>query len=191
MLKKIILYSLLLGLPAISTADTVAVKPDHPESYQVQKGDTLWDISGKFLQHPWLWPQVWEANPQIENPHLIYPGDVVYLQYKDGTPILSVARAGKDKSGRYVKLAPTVRSYEKEQAIPTIPIDSIKQFLVRPLVVTDEHNQPIDLPRPLTIDQHTRNTDRGSMISEPTCESLHSFLHKHGFIHDYDQPSNH
>lgn len=138
MLKKIILYSLLMGISAISLADTVAVKSDHPESYTVQKGDTLWDISGKFLQQPWLWPQVWEANPQIENPHLIYPGDVVSLQYKDGKPILSVARGGKDKSGRYVRLAPAVRSYEKEQAIPAIPIDAIKQFLARPLVVTDE-----------------------------------------------------
>jgi len=71
MLKKIILYSLLMGLSANSLADTVAVKPDHPESYVVQKGDTLWDISGKFLQQTWLWPKVWEANPQIENPHLI------------------------------------------------------------------------------------------------------------------------
>jgi len=60
------------------------------------------------------------------------------LQYKDGKPILSVARGGKDKSGRFVRLSPSVRSYEKDQAIPAIPIDSIKQFLVRPLVVTDE-----------------------------------------------------
>jgi LysM repeat protein len=138
MLKKILLYLLLMGLPTICLADKVAVKSDHPESYVVQKGDTLWDISGKFLQKPWLWPQVWEANPQIENPHLIYPGDVVSLRYKDGKPILSVSRGGKDKSGRYVKLSPGVRSYEKEQAIPAIPIDSIKQFLTRPLVVTDD-----------------------------------------------------
>ena len=136
MLKKILFFLFLMGLSTISLADTVAVKPGHPDSYVVQKGDTLWDISGKFLQKPWLWPQVWEANPQIENPHLIYPGDVVALKYKDGRPILSVARGGKDKSGRYVKLSPTVRSYEKEEAIPTIPIESIKQFLTRPLVVT-------------------------------------------------------
>ena len=137
MLKKIILYSLFMGVSVICLADTVEVKSDHPQSYVVQKGDTLWGISGKFLQHPWLWPQVWEANPQIENPHLIYPGDVVSLQYKDGRPILSVARAARDKSGRYVKLSPSIRSYEKEEAIPTIPIDAIKQFLSRPLVVTD------------------------------------------------------
>jgi LysM repeat protein len=127
-----------MGLSTISLADTVAVKPGHPDSYVVQKGDTLWDISGKFLQKPWLWPQVWEANPQIENPHLIYPGDVVALKYKDGRPILSVARGGKDKSGRYVKLSPTVRSYENEEAIPTIPLDAIKQFLTQPLIVTEK-----------------------------------------------------
>ena len=138
MLKKILLYCLLMGVSVTGIADTVAVKTDHPESYVVQKGDTLWDISGKFLQQPWLWPQVWEANPQIENPHLIYPGDVISLQYKDGRPILSVSRGGKDTSGRYVKLSPSMRSYEKEKAIPTIPIDAIKQFLTRPLVVTDE-----------------------------------------------------
>ena len=138
MLKKILFFLLLMGLSGICLADTVAVKSDHPDSYVVQKGDTLWDISGKFLQKPWLWPQVWEANPQIENPHLIYPGDIVALKYKDGRPILSVARGGKDKSGRYVKLSPDIRSYEKEEAIPAIPIESIKQFLTRPLVVTDD-----------------------------------------------------
>jgi len=138
MLKKILFCLFLMGLSTICLADTVAVKSDHPDSYVVQKGDTLWGISGKFLQKPWLWPQVWEANPQIQNPHLIYPGDVVALKYKDGKPILSVARGGKDKSGRYTKLSPSVRSNEKEQAIPAIPIDSIKQFLTRPLVVTDE-----------------------------------------------------
>jgi glutaredoxin len=58
------------------------------------------------------------------------------------------------------------------------------------LVVTDDHDQPIGLPRPLAPGQHTRNTDRGSIISEPTCESLESFLQKHGFINAYDQPSN-
>jgi len=127
-----------MGVSVFCLADTVDVKSDHPQSYVVQKGDTLWGISEKFLQKPWLWPQVWEANPQIENPHLIYPGDVVSLQYKDGRPILSVARGGRDKSGRYTRLSPSVRSYEKEKAIPTIPIDAIKQFLSRPLVVTDD-----------------------------------------------------
>lgn len=134
MLNKFLLVLILATASAITLADTVTVKPDHPESYVVVKGDTLWDITGRFLNEPWLWPQVWEANPQIENPHLIYPGDVISLQYQDGRPILAVSRG--DKSGRYVKLSPQVRSYEKDEAIPTIPIDAIKQFLTRPLVVS-------------------------------------------------------
>jgi hypothetical protein len=134
MLNKFLLIAILMAFGStIAVGDTVTVKPDHPESYTVVKGDTLWDITGRFLNEPWLWPQVWEANPQIENPHLIYPGDVVSLQYKDGRPILAVGRG--DKSGRYVKLSPEVRSHEKDTAIPAIPIDAIRQFLIRPLVV--------------------------------------------------------
>src|SRR3546814_7387516 len=57
------------------------VRGDHPDTYVVVRGDTLWDIAGKFLQHPWLWPEIWQANPQIANPHLIYPGDVLSLAY--------------------------------------------------------------------------------------------------------------
>ena len=136
MLNKFLLIIFFVVGATVCLADTVTVNPDHPESYVVQKGDTLWDITGKFLKEPWLWPQVWEANPQIENPHLIYPGDVVSLQYKDGRPILAVRRG--DKSGRYVRLSPKVRSYEKDTAIPAIPIDAIEQFLTRPLVVAAE-----------------------------------------------------
>jgi len=139
MLKKFLFIAVFVLATTAVMADTVTVKPDHPESHTVVKGDTLWDITGRFLNEPWLWPQVWEANPQIANPHLIYPGDVVSLQYKDGRPILAVGRG--DKSGRYVKLSPTVRSHEKDTAIPSIPIDAIKQFLLRPLVVSaDEMN---------------------------------------------------
>ena len=60
------------------------LRSDHPEQYTVVRGDTLWDISARFLQSPWLWPEIWQANPSIKNPHLIYPGDQVRLVYVQG-----------------------------------------------------------------------------------------------------------
>jgi hypothetical protein len=128
-----LLLAVLVG-PAAAASDTPGLKTDHPQRYIVQKGDTLWDISGRFLDEPWRWPDVWQANPHIQNPHLIYPGDEVMLSYQDGRPIIRVRRRG----GRgVVQLSPQVRAEPLAQAIPTIPVDAIQQFLVRPLVVTD------------------------------------------------------
>src|SRR6478752_1865864 len=71
----------LLTIATCSAA--VEMRGDHPDTYVVQRGDTLWDIAGRFLKRPWLWPEIWQANPQIRNPHLIYPGDVISLAYLD------------------------------------------------------------------------------------------------------------
>jgi len=110
-------------------AQDVSVRPDHPEEYVVTKGDTLWDISGKFLEHPWQWPAIWHANPQIENPHLIYPGDRISLVYIDGKPRLVV---NGDK--RTVRLSPEVRKSPRE-AIPPIEWDAIKNFVTNARVL--------------------------------------------------------
>lgn len=134
MLHKIVLLLSLVLFSIPSWSQPVQVNPDQPGQYVVQKGDTLWDISARFLTEPWRWPEIWKVNPQIENPHLIYPGDVVSLSYVDGSPVLSVNRGG-DGIGRNVKLSPGIRSEQREQAIPAIPIDVIRQFLTRPLVV--------------------------------------------------------
>jgi LysM repeat protein len=85
----------LFAFVAPAYADTVALKPDHPDRYVVQKGDTLWDISKRFLKDPWRWASVWTINDQVKNPHLIYPGDVILLTYVDGKPQLGVVREEK------------------------------------------------------------------------------------------------
>ncbi len=117
-------------------ADEITLNPNHPEQYVVVKGDTLWDISGRFLEKPWLWPEVWYVNPQIDNPHLIYPGDIINLVYVDGKPQLRVTRGHPT-----VKLSPTAREERLDKAIHTIPIDAIKQFLNQPLVVGENELQ--------------------------------------------------
>lgn len=108
-----------------------ALNPRHPETYVVQRGDTLWDIAAMFLRDPWNWPEIWQVNPQVQNPHLIYPGDVLSLAYVGGRPVLQVQR-GTNPGGR---LSPRVRSEPLEEPIPTIPYDTISAFLSRPVVL--------------------------------------------------------
>jgi hypothetical protein len=117
------------------------VKPAHPVRYVVKKGDTLWDIAALFLRDPWVWPEIWSVNPQIENPHLIYPGDVITLTYVGGEPRLAVSRPGidTDDGGLTVeRIEPGIREMPLDQAIPTIPSDAIRQFLNRPNVLPQE-----------------------------------------------------
>lgn len=120
-----------MGMSAL--AADVVLNPDHPDSYVVVKGDTLWDISSRFLQEPWLWPEIWHVNPQIENPHLIFPGDLLSLVYLDGQPRLKVKRGAMSNT---VKLGPSVRSEPIENAIPAIPLDEINAFLSQSRFVT-------------------------------------------------------
>jgi len=112
-------------LTGVALAQEVAVRSDHPDEYVVVKGDTLWDISGKFLDKPWQWPAIWHANPQINNPHLIYPGDVVSLVYVDGVPQLRLNRNGTNT----VKMSPSIRVVDRDDAISAIPFESIKPFM--------------------------------------------------------------
>ena len=142
MLNKIILvFSLVLGV-ASTHAQEVELKPGHPDSYVVVKGDTLWAIAGRFLQEPWHWPEIWKANPQIADPNLIYPGDTVALRYENGSPVLTVERGADGNSaagtGRNVKLSPHIRKYTRENAITTIPIDIIRNLLSRPMVINED-----------------------------------------------------
>ncbi|MBE9515391.1 MAG: LysM peptidoglycan-binding domain-containing protein [Proteobacteria bacterium] len=79
----------------VKTGDDLALKKDYPERYTVVEGDTLWDISSRFLKSPWNWPKIWKINDQVANPHLIYPGDVILMRWVDGQPQLSVLRTDK------------------------------------------------------------------------------------------------
>lgn len=130
MFRYIITLLIICCLPLQASADEIQLKADHPERYTVVKGDTLWDISGRFLKNPWLWPQVWKLNrSQIKNPHLIYPGDVVFLDMSSGTPQLRLLR-------ETVTLQPGAREETLEkQAIPTISPNIIAPFLNQPLVI--------------------------------------------------------
>lgn len=139
MLNKILISCAVFLLVISVRADELTINPDHPENYTVVKGDTLWDISARFLEQPWRWPEIWGVNPQIDNPHLIYPGDIISLSYQDGRPVLNVERGtGQVVSGRNVKLSPTIRVSDYAEAIPTIPLDAIQQFLERPLVLDED-----------------------------------------------------
>ena len=120
--------------PAALPADTRGmVNPSAPKHYTVKRGDTLWGIASMYLRDPWLWPEVWILNPQIPNPHLIYPGDTLALAYgADGRPQVSLEQAGA------VRLDPRLRNSALDSAIPTIPYSAIAAFLSRPTVVTTD-----------------------------------------------------
>ena len=157
-LKFRVFLIFLLSLPAMSVmADVVRLAPGHPEEYVVRKGDTLWDISGRFLEKPWRWPEVWKINPQIDNPHLIYPGDKIHLVYDEGQPYLELERGagrGTDTDSsqadysppprehhavrpadRYLKLSPRVRTHSNVGAIKVLPFKILRPFLKELLVV--------------------------------------------------------
>ena len=125
-------------LTGVVLAQDVSVRSDHPDRYVVVKGDTLWDISGRFLDKPWQWPAIWNANPQIENPHLIYPGDVLSLVYVDGVPQLRLSREGTEK------LSPAIRVVDRGDPINAIPLSRIEPFLrdVRVLSPSEFENLP-------------------------------------------------
>ncbi|MDQ1302526.1 MAG: LysM peptidoglycan-binding protein [Pseudomonadota bacterium] len=112
-----------------------ALNPAHPDTYVVKSGDTLWDISARFLRDPWYWPEIWHVNPQVENPHLIYPGDVLTLVYVDGKPQLRLQRGAATGTE---KLAPRVREESLDSAIQTLPYSAIGAFLSKSMVLEKE-----------------------------------------------------
>jgi LysM repeat protein len=146
-----------------SETGELSVNPTHPNQYTVVEGDTLWEISGKFLNHPTQWPQLWSYNSQIKNPHLIYPGQTVYFSVVDGKPRLSFSRGGEGyqdsgisassdtcvvseediHNGRTSfamaqggKLSPCIRETSQKADIRLIPTETIAKYLTSPKVVS-------------------------------------------------------
>jgi hypothetical protein len=121
------------------------LNPRHPDTYVVQRGDTLWDIASMFLRDPWYWPEIWQINPQVENPHLIFPGDMLSLAYlDDGRPVVQLERGPQVAQGGTERLSPRIRSQPLEEAINTIPYETIAAFLSRPRIIDEDEID--DLP---------------------------------------------
>lgn len=128
-----IIFALFLGFSTAAPAQVASAKPlelaaDAPDRHIVVPGDTLWDISAKFLKDPFRWPELWKMNAdQVRNPHRIYPGQVLILDRSGGDPTLKI--------GNLVKLGPEVRAETPPQEIPAIPANAIEPFLSQPLVI--------------------------------------------------------
>ena len=121
----------------------VPLSADAPDEYVVKVGDTLWDIAAAFLKDPWFWPEIWYVNPDIENPHLIYPGDVLGLVYIDGRPRVTPIRAST------YRLSPQARITPLTEAVTSIPYSAVSAFLSSGQVL--EKNQVKDLPYLLEV----------------------------------------
>lgn len=150
-----IMFALSTAFPAV--ADVLQIKKDAPKQYVVKKGDTLWDISGIYLEEPWLWPELWQMNPQIDNPHLIYPGDALALVYDaDGNPRLVINKA-------YRKLSPQGRITPKgNNAITTLPLEIIKPYLSYEQAINSDDID--DKPYILGANENTKTQTLGHIL---------------------------
>lgn len=157
-MKKLMAGLCALALAAAGAVSNAAeLRPDHPDSYVVKKGDTLWDISGHFLAKPWLWPEIWEVNPQVKNPHLIYPGDLLSLIYVDGKPRLVKGRRSGD-----MRLSPDARVLSQGDAVTALPLEAVAPFLVGARVVSEE--QMRTAPYVLAADDERLASGEGDRI---------------------------
>ncbi len=127
----------------VQESRSVPLADNHPDEYVVRVGDTLWDIAATFLKDPWYWPEVWYINPQVENPHLIYPGDVLALVTIDGEQRITNIRAST------YRLSPQARITPLTEAITSIPYEQIAAFLSKGMVL--EKDQISALPYILSV----------------------------------------
>ncbi len=115
--------ALLFGSLNAFSQSSSPLADDHPDEYTVQVGDTLWDIAATFLKDPWYWPEIWYINPEIANPHLIYPGDVLGLVYVEGRQMVAPIRASS------YRLSPEARATPLTEAVTSVAYEDIAAFL--------------------------------------------------------------
>src|SRR5690554_3192725 len=139
MLKKLLAVSAAALLTFATYAVAVELRADHPDTYVVKKGDTLWGIAKRFLDQPWLWPEIWQANPQVENPHLIYPGDVLSLAYLNRV----TAEAGP----------------RQVEPVTGVPLSEVEPFL-KDLRVVDQFEH---LPHVVALEEGRLRTTQGQV----------------------------
>jgi hypothetical protein len=170
----------------IATGSNIPLAENAPDEYVVKAGDTLWDISSVYLRDPWYWPEIWYVNPQVANPHLIYPGDVLKLVYIDGQPRLTIAERAEGGSGSK-RLSPQVRREPSSRAITAVPYDVIAGFAGRPVLL--DKDQVNKAPYIVAMrDGHiiggigNELYARGLKDAEP--ESRYSIIHVEGEIVD-------
>jgi len=172
----------------MGTTTGVTLTPDAPEQYVVKRGDTLWDISKVYLRDPWYWPEIWYVNPQVANPHLIYPGDVLRLVYVDGQPRLTIAQRAEGGMGGK-RLSPQVRREPLSRAITAIPYDVIAGFTGRPTLL--DKDQVNNAPYVVAMRDDHLIAAAGyevyaSGIPDAAAESRYSIIHVDGKLRDPD-----
>lgn len=170
----------------IATGSNIPISPNAPDEYVVKPGDTLWDISKLYLRDAWYWPEIWYLNPQVANPHLIYPGDVLKLIYVDGQPRLTVAERGGEGTRR---LSPQVRREPLSHAITSIPYEVIAGFAGRPVLL--DKDQVEDAPYVVAMrDDHTIGAAGNEIyargIEDAAVDSRFNIIHVNAPLRDPD-----
>ncbi|SFX78523.1 LysM peptidoglycan-binding domain-containing protein [Marinospirillum alkaliphilum] len=117
--RRLLLLVVVAGFSMMVQA--TSLKVDAPKRYEVQRGDSLWSIAERFLDDPWMWPHLWRANPQVQNPHLLYPGDIIELLQVDGRTV--------------VQLRPRLRIMTLQEPIPFMPLEQVDAFLNRDVMI--------------------------------------------------------
>ncbi len=118
----------ILAISVLFSISSLAMEINKKTDYLVKKGDTLWDISEHFLKDPWEWKTLWKTNPQIENPHLIYPDDLITLSFDtEGTPVLSIERNVVEKTLNLNKKVEEIH-VKIPDSLPPVNTKVIKEF---------------------------------------------------------------